>query len=289
MEREIARLLPYILGGMFIAGLLLFLLALHQLRLRRTGAYWRLRRKAGERGGRLFLISAGLITSSLVLTVIIGLASLAFKNVSEFLNRGSDNLYGIVLPPDSALTATHDAVAQAFTATRMYVETLTTSTPAPTPTATPVPPTRTPRPSATATTTYTPTPTPSPLLNLTPLFNVTPRTPSTDYHLTLAAAADAMDANGTIPPSSQTFSAGIKRIYLFISFENMENGVAWSRVLYRDDVPIQGNTLLWSLGATGSSYFFFGDESGYPPGAYEVRLFVGDHEASRYTFSVRSR
>ena len=56
MEREIARLLPQILLGMFIVGVLLFLLSLQQLRRRRTGAYWRLRRRAAERGGKLFLV-----------------------------------------------------------------------------------------------------------------------------------------------------------------------------------------------------------------------------------------
>jgi hypothetical protein len=49
---------------------------------------------------------------------------------------------------------------------------------------------------------------------------------------------------------------------------------------------VQGNTLLWSLGESGNSYFFFGDEAGYQVGIYEVRLYVGDLEASRYTFTV---
>ena len=61
MERELVRLLPYSYCGMFVLGVLLFLLALHQLRRRRTGAYWRMRRRAGERGGRLFLLSVALI------------------------------------------------------------------------------------------------------------------------------------------------------------------------------------------------------------------------------------
>ena len=95
-----------------------------------------------------------------------------------------------------------------------------------------------------------------------------------------------MDGDGETP--GHEFMAGIKRVYLFMSFNNMENGVAWSRVLYRDDLPIQGNTLLWSLGASGNSYFFFGDEVGYSAGNYQVRLFVGDQEVSRYAFAVKS-
>ena len=106
MEREFARILPYLLGGMFLLGVLTLLIALQQLRVRRTGAYWLLRRRAGERGGRLFLIAVGLIVSSLALTVVSGLAAVAIRNVNSLINRNSDDLYGIVLPSDSALTET---------------------------------------------------------------------------------------------------------------------------------------------------------------------------------------
>ncbi|MCC6804951.1 MAG: hypothetical protein IT319_18865 [Anaerolineae bacterium] len=279
------RLLPYILGGIFVLGVLLFLYALHQLRLRRTGAYWRLRRRAGDRGGKLFVLSVFLMAASLVLTVFTGLASVALRDVSEYLNRGPDDLYGIVLPPDSALTETREAVVSALTATRVQLETLTPATPVPsTLTDTPVLPTPTRTPTPTQTDTPTVTPTLSPLLNLTVEFNTTPRPARDDFRLTLDAASD--DATAETDTSQPRFAADIRRIYLFFSYENMDNGVAWSRVLYRDGVPVQGNTLLWSLGTAGSSYFFFGSEAGYEAGAYEARLFVGDREASRYTFSV---
>lgn len=296
MEREVIRLLPYILGGMFALGVLLFLISLHQLRVRRTGAYWRLRRRAGDLGGKLFVVSIGLMTGAIALSAVTGLASLALRDVSDFLNRGPDDLYGIVLPPEAALTSTHEAVSAALTATRVRVETLVpptasaTNTPVP-PTPTPVLPTATPTPTATATGTPTAVPpTLPPMLNLTAEFNVTPRPARSEFRLTLEAAAAEMTAadmaGGTTPTLAAQFTVGIKRVYLFISFENMDNGVAWSRVLLRDGIPVQGNTLLWSLGEFGSSYFFFGDEAGYEAGAYEVRLYVGSQEASRYTFTV---
>jgi hypothetical protein len=134
--------------------------------------------------------------------------------------------------------------------------------------------------------TLTPSPTFETALNLTPNFNSTPRVPTTEFRLILDSAAANINSNGTAVP--QAFTAGMKRVYLFISFENMENGVAWSRVLYRDGVPVQGNTLLWSLGESGSSYFFFGSQDGYPAGEYEVRLFVGEEEASRTAFRIES-
>ena len=96
------RLLPYILGGMFLLGVLLFLLSLHQLRLRRTGAYWRMRRtRRGARRAAVHLLSVGADGR-------IGGAGgdhragdAGVQEVSRFLNRGPDDLYGIILPPDA--------------------------------------------------------------------------------------------------------------------------------------------------------------------------------------------
>jgi hypothetical protein len=59
-------------------------------------------------------------------------------------------------------------------------------------------------------------------------------------------------------------------------------------VLYRDNVPVQANTLAWNRGESGAAYFFFENAAGYTPGAYEARLYVGDREASRYPFTVLS-
>ncbi len=302
MERELARILPYILVGMFVLGVLTLLIALQQLRVRRTGSYWLLRRRAGERGGRLFLIAVALIASSLVLTVISGLAAVALHNMNNLINRSPDDLYGIILPSESALTATASAAGSALTATRagQTTATLTPETAIPTaltPTNSPptriaptvaaatltptsIPPTETPLP------TSTPSPTPPALVNLTPDFNATPRAPTPGFSLTLVTADTSVNANGTPLSPSQSFTAGVKRIYFFITFAQMENGVAWSRVLYRDGIAIQGNTLLWSLGSAGSSYFFFGDEAGYTPGNYEVRIFVGDQQVSQLQIDV---
>ena len=68
----------------------------------------------------------------------------------------------------------------------------------------------------------------------------------------------------------------------------MDEGVVWSRVLYRDGQAVQGQAYLWSQDESGESFFFFGNEAGYPPGEYEVRIYLGDHEVSRFDFTVLS-
>ena len=37
---------------------------------------------------------------------------------------------------------------------------------------------------------------------------------------------------------------------------------------------------------SGAGFFFFGSEDGYLPGSYEVRLYVGDVEVSRFAFTI---
>lgn len=279
---QLAQYIPHLVVGLLVLAFILFVLAIHQLRVGRRGPYWRMRREAGQRGGQLFLLSVGLFGIAFAIAFFSGFAALA-------LGRFNELLYGSV----------NAEVAAAPTLT-LAVDTLTPTEPAtvtPLPTATAVP-TET----ATATSTATATLTPTATLTLTPSLTPTPTaTYETALHLyepagARQAAADAVvrvisadvavSQNATPLEPRTEFPTGTARIYLFISFRNMQDGVAWSRILYRDGAPLQGSTLLWSMGAEGSSYFFFGSDSGYPPGSYRVELRLGDKTASEFEFSV---
>lgn len=303
MEREIFRVLPYILVGMFGMGVLLFLLSMIQLRRRRTGAYWRLRRQAGDLGGRLFILSVFLLIASLVSTLVGGIAFLIVQPDMDGVISGPEDLYGIILPTASAQTTIVDVAAAQGQETSTEAA-LPTETPTLAPaTATLVPPTSTALPTTATTVVLPPTNTPRPtdipaptaaatatpdfaaLLGLTPIFNTTPRPPNADFQMTIESAS-SIYATSSIPAPVSQYDAGLKRIYLYISFERMEDGVAWSRVLYLNGTPIQGSTVLWNQGAAGRGSFFFGSATGYAAGNYEVRLFVGDQEASRFSFVV---
>lgn len=282
MEREFWRVIPYILGGAFGLGALLFLLSLLLLRRRRTGAYWRVRRKAGDRGGRLFVVSSLLMIFSLVASVITGVLFLIRQPNMETVIRGPEDLYGINLPtaepqntvevvaalPDASATLAPEATNVALpTATLMATFAL--------------PPTNTPRPPDAP----APTQNFAAVLNLTPVFNTTPRPVPAGAALTIEGAS-ILYAPNVLPVPQFQFDAGVKRIYLYISFEQMENDVAWSRVLYLNGTPVQGSTQLWTQGATGRGSFYFGNPDGYSAGSYEVRLFLGDKPVSQYRFVV---
>ncbi len=285
MIEALASLLPYIIAALIGLAALLFLLSLQQLRRGRTGPYWRLRRAAGQRGGQLFLISIGLFGIAIALAVFSGLADLAYQRLTNLMQRDSDVPRGVVIP---SLTLT-----LRFTLTPTSTLTLT-----PTPTPTHIPATETPMPSVTPTVSATSTATVLPTITLTPtatfdtVFNLTPppssQQPRLGAIIEITAAASAISAEGNPVDSTTNFPVGTERIYLFFNYQQMDDGIVWTRVLYRDDTPIQGGSYIWSQGESGSGFFFFGSDTGYPSGLYAVGLFLGDREISRFEFSIPS-
>lgn len=281
--QQMTTAIPYVIGGLFALGLVLFVLALHQLRRGRIGPYWRARRQASTRGGRLLLTSLTLLTLAIALAFYSGLAAIAFRGL--FAQTSEESFQGVVVPTFSRTP---------------FVRPTNTPTATPTSTATPTM-TRTLPPSATATATLTATQTLTPTITSTPTATLTPSaTFEQVVNLTLPAGREAQaNASVQITAADQTlslnqtpiepktvFSAGLKRVYLFINFQHMDNGVAWSRVLYREGVPVQGQSYLWSMGDTGTSFFFFGNDEGYASGDYEVRLYLGETEVNRFAFRV---
>ncbi len=282
---QLSTAIPYAIGGLIAFGLVLFVLSLIQLRRGRTGPYWRARRQASTRGGRLLLTSLAMLAVAIALAFYSGLATLAFSDL--FAQPQTESFQGVVVPtfsrtPAATLTATATATATA-TLTLTPTRTLPPSaTPSLTSTATA---TLTPTITYTPTATLTPSPTFEQILNLT-LLAPAGREPHANASIEIIAADQTLSLDQTPVEPKTVFSAGLKRIYLFIDFQEMQNGVAWSRVLYRDGVAVQGQSYLWSMGASGTSFFFFGNDDGYALGAYEVRLYVGDNEVSRFAFQV---
>lgn len=301
MNEELAIAIPYIIIGLFALAFVLFLVALQQLHVGRRGMYWRIRKEAGQRGGQLFLLSVTLFAIATAAAFFTGFTAVAVGGIGSLLNlrRDDDELYGVVVPTVTN-TAEPTRVVAAVTEVVVIVApeatgelaglpdptatATATETPVPTATVT-LPPSITP--TVTATATVTPTASPTFEVSINQLAPEPYQRPRTDAALQVIAADTAVSANQTPTRSTTSFEAGSERIYLFISFENMDNGVRWSRTLYRDGVPIQGSTLLWSLGEEGASYFFFGDNEGYASGSYEVRLRLDDQEVSTFAFTVQ--
>jgi len=100
MARLLSIPLIQIVGILFLVSLVLFLVSLQQLRRARRGPYWRARRVAGDRGGRLLIISVllfGLTVASAVAVVI----AIATLGSSTFIPRDPNALAGVVLPSET--------------------------------------------------------------------------------------------------------------------------------------------------------------------------------------------
>lgn len=292
--QQIATFLSYLIVGLFIVALLLFVLSLQQLRRGRKGPYWRLRRQASQRGGAMFLASIGLFAVAVALAFYSGLAALAFRGVDDFFRQSRSGLVGVVVPTPTLTPAQSDTPTPEPTATATFTDT-------PVPTATDVPTetttsTLTPTLTATSTSTLTPTITSTPTETLTPsatfeqVLNLTPPAPGATARagasIQIISASDTSAVPEAVPQDAPVLPAGLTRIYVFINYRSMNDGTVWSRVLYRDGLPVQGQAYIWGQGVSGQSLFFFGNDEGYAPGEYEARLYLGDEEVSRFAFTI---
>lgn len=284
MSRLLSIPIIQVIGVLFIVSLLLFLISLVLLRRSRKGPYWRARRVAGDRGGRLLIVSAVLFISTLALAFFGGFAIIALGGPSAVIPRDPNALAGVVLPsptaaadPNASPTSTTEATAE-ITADIMETDPPPSATQAPT--AEP----STAQPTETRAATTAPTQGFMAALQLTPITAL--RQPRASASMELTAADSDLSADQTPIQARDRFEPGIERIYLWYNYRDMDDGVVWSRVLYRDGVPVQGANYLWSLDSEGSHFFFFGNDDGYPPGSYEARLFIGENEVSRITFTI---
>ena len=265
MAETIRTSFPYITGGLFALALLSLLISLRLFRRSRTDVFWRQRRDAGQRGWRLFALSFALL--------ILGGLSCAF---TIFVSLVSDS--DEVAPTPTQIAEQSGTLPPDLERSPTGTTEATPANPLPAETPTPEPPVTV---IIVITTTPLVTPTPTPYPTFTPY--VTPLasdvTPLPNAAIRITALDDQIsDTFAPVNPRA-TFAAGITRIYLFVEFQGMSQGVMWRRALYRDGRLIDGGSYFWGQAAEGTTYFFFGNDNGFAPGNYEIRLFIGDSSA----------
>ncbi len=271
MPDILQAVIPYVVGGMFLLALILFLLALVYFRRGKRDRYWRLRRAASQHGWQLFLISLTLAFVASAVCLFSGFASLILEGTAS------------VPTATSMSSATPTRLAMSPT----IQPATSTSTPEPSPGVTQSPTSAPPTSTATATTrpSLTPGYTP-PAVSDTPSgptatptateFQVWPLpsdvTPLPEAEMTIVAVASAVSADLQPVNPDASLPAGTTRIYFWVAYRGLVDGVAWERILLRNGRAIQGGAFLWNGGAEGTSLHFFGDAAGFEPGEYEIRL-----------------
>ncbi len=265
----------------------------------RTDVFWRRRREAGRRGWRLFVLGTLLLVLSGVLcvgTLLIGsLADDDDKPVTTITENPTETPTETLTPTDTTLLTTPtipDVPTEPFTPIPIRSE-------EPLPSLTPQP-SYTPLPSYTPAPTLTPlvivvTSTPGPLPSSTPYPTFTPPasstllaprvTPRPNARLTITGLDTQVSDEGEPVEARTEFPAGISRIYYFVRFNFMGQGVVWKRYLYYQGEPIVGGEYLWGPRMSGYTYFFFGSDTGFVPGEYEIRLFIDDDDIPISTVS----
>jgi len=265
MLDTIKNALPYTTGVLFLLALLLFLVSLRLFRRSRTDVFWRRRRDAGQRGWRIFVFAFTLFVLSAI--------SCTFTGMMMLFSRGTPSHSA---PLETALqntspnpSATVPEIERSPTLVEI-VETLLPVGASPPASSTPVVVIITATPVFTPTATLFPTFTPY----VTPL--VSDVTPPPDAQIKITALDDQLSATLTPVSPRVLFEAGVKRIYFFVEFKGMVPGALWKRALYRDGELVDSSAYLWGLETEGETYFFFGNDNGFEPGTYEIRVFVGD-------------
>ena len=111
-------------------------------------------------------------------------------------------------------------------------------------------------------------------------------TPPAAAALTITAVDSQTTADLQPVAPSDVLPEGARRVYFWLSYAGMVDGVAWQRVLLREGTAIQGGAYLWASGADGSTVYFFGDAEGFTPGDYEIRVALGAREVASYPFRI---
>ncbi|MEE8389513.1 MAG: hypothetical protein V3S14_01780 [Anaerolineae bacterium] len=148
-------------------------------------------------------------------------------------------------------------------------------------------PTSTPTRRPTATAPFIPTPTsavPPPASALTPLPSAVPA--GENARITIVTLAADYDEDGQPVDPGAEFPPGDHHVYLFIAYEGMANGVAWTFAIYREGEFLDSSTQLWEWGAQGKTYLYYKPPGGYELGVYEMRVFVGERLQGVAQFAI---
>lgn len=273
MPETLKNAFPYVTGALFGLALLLFLVSFRLFRRSRTDVFWRRRRDAGQRGWRLFVAGALLLLLSAASCGVTLLISLFGGESNPAVTETPQQAVNLDTPLEPVET---DTLIPSITPEPFQAD---PETPVLTP---PDGPSPTPAPPETvvviiiATPTFTPTDTPFPTFTPVSPPLESSVTPLPNAQIVITALDDQIsDALTPINPRN-VFAAGVKRVYLFVEFQGMAQGVLWKRTLYRNGELAEGNAYLWGLESEGTGYFFFGNDNGFEPGQYDIRLYIGD-------------
>jgi hypothetical protein len=131
--------------------------------------------------------------------------------------------------------------------------------------------------------TKTPVPTSTPPVSTAapsdgPTPELAPVPAGSEASITFTALAMEKNESGLPVNPGFEFPPGDHAIYVFFTYEGMQNGVERSFTWYKDDEPFErcSQTALWEWGDRGRTSYYCQPSTGWEPGNYEVHVFVED-------------
>ena len=218
----------------------------------RRAKYYGIRREALQQAMRWLLIM-GIMQVVAILLLI----------VCPILENGA-----AAPSPDATVTPTRELSAGATS--------LPDHTPTPGPTA---PPTAAPTRRPTATPSPAPTrPAPTVAPSDGPTQEIVPVPAGPDASVRFTALAMEKDASGLPVNPGFEFPPGDHAMYVFFTYEGMQNGVERTFAWYKDDEPFDrcSQTALWEWGDRGRTSYYCQPSTGWEPGNYAVHVLVED-------------
>lgn len=239
---------PYFLGILLIAGAAG---AFVQFRRARKAPYFRMRRDATSRGWRWVAIA--------------GLSAAAIIVASQMRQYVDPPVLSEIFGGDDTPTPSAPALAERPTQPAGAAAT----------------------PPDDGVPTITPTQ-PTPTLEPTPFIATIDSliTPPADATLTIAEIASGISTDLEPVEAGDTFPAGTPRIYFWVEYANMQDGMSTSRALLLDGAVVRSESEAWARGAEGRAYYWFEAQGGWPAGAYEIQFYAGERQVGTATFSV---
>jgi hypothetical protein len=244
----IVYLTPFLLGLVVIIA---FIAMISNFRRARQAPYFRIRQQATRRAWRWLLVvilgAAGIIAGIRIR------GALPPLDVQSLLPATASPSPPPALSPDAGIAGTP-------LATRNLIDEPPTITPVP------------------------PTPTVSPTPFITTIESDV--TPPADATLSIMAISSGISANLEPVDAGTTFPVGTPRIYYWVEYENMENGLSWSRVLLLNGTVVRSESEAWERGTEGVAYYWFDAQGGWPTGAYEIQFYIGEQMVDSTTYEV---
>jgi S1-C subfamily serine protease len=98
--------------------------------------------------------------------------------------------------------------------------------------------------------------------------------------------AEDVDSDYNPIGATDAFDSGVSEVYAVYEYEDMEDGLPWSRTWYLDGEAVLSQDDTWDGGEYGNGWLNVYNNSGLPDGAYDLAVWVGGEKVQEGSFTI---